>query len=513
MDSARHWKSPKKANDVETVIESLQDRFAIHLDSSVRQERLYLDTFDWLLYVRSWALYYCDATLTLSSLHCEEKDMSGVTDIRPTFAREVSSAPLRDRLRSVIAERALLEIARSRVETRVYRVLNSSDKTVARLVHVRLRSCEASTSASPVTYVSLLPVRGYAKQARDIASVFQSWQEVPSVEAEVYRDILRACGQEAGQYSAKLLLRLDPGMRADDAAKLILLRLLDIMHSNLDGIRRDIDTEYLHDFRVAIRKSRAVLSQLAGVFPDDIAERYQQAFRTLGRSTNTLRDLDVYLLSEASYREMLPPALQEHSAPLFDYLRAQRAQVHASVVESIDSADTVQMLTEWSEFLHEPTPDDSAVNAAMPVLALSSERIYRRYRRIIKRGRQLVEPVDDEELHALRIECKKLRYLLEFFASLYPTRRLTHLIVELKKLQDNLGEFTDLSVQQNYLMKVAGELPLAGTQTARSLVAIGALVEALTHRQDQVRSEFGKRFSDFASIENRERYRELFATR
>jgi CHAD domain-containing protein len=512
MDSARHWKSPED-NGVGKVIESLQDRFAIRAESRVRQERIYLDTFDWLLFVRSLALYQGDTSLTLCSLRGEETDIVGIADVRPTFAREVSSAPLRDRLHDAIAERALLEIARTTVHTTVYRVLNSDDKTVARLVDIRLRSCESTTRSKPESYLSLLPIRGYAKQAQSIASVLESWREVSSIEAVVYKDALRTCRQEAGRYSAKLLLRLDPGMRSDDAVKLILLRLLDIMHSNLDGIRSDVDIEFLHDYRVAVRKTRAALSQIAGVFPTEIADQYKHLFGALGQSTNALRDLDVYLLSEATYREMLPPSLQDHIAPLFDYLRSQRAQVHAHAVETIDSADTMRMLAEWSEYLHAPTTDRSAVNAAMPVLALSSRRIYRRYRRIIKRGRQLVEPVDDEELHALRIECKKLRYLLEFFASLYPPKRLNQLIYELRKLQDNLGEFNDLSVQQNYLMKVAGELPLTDSQSARSLVATGALVETLAHRQEYVKSEFGQRFSDFASDGNRERYRELFSNK
>ena len=94
----------------------------------------------------------------------------------------------------------------------------------------------------------------------------------------------------------------------------------------------------------------------------------------------------------------------------------------------------------------------------------------------------------------MRIDAKKLRYLLEFFASLYPPKELAGLIRELKKLQDNLGEFNDLSVQQAHLIQIASELPLEDAATAKALVATGALVERLAQEQDRVRSEFAAEF-------------------
>ena len=85
----------------------------------------------------------------------------------------------------------------------------------------------------------------------------------------------------------------------------------------------------------------------------------------------------------------------------------------------------------------------------------------------------------DEDLHNLRIDCKKLRYLLEFFTSLFPKTQMKLLIKQLKQLQDNLGDFNDLSVQQARLLEVAGELPADAPGTAKALVATGALPSLL----------------------------------
>ena len=65
--------------------------------------------------------------------------------------------------------------------------------------------------------------------------------------------------------SAKLDVPLDPSMRTDAALRRILVALLAAMRANEDGTRRDLDPEYLHDFRVAIRRTRSCLGQVKGV--------------------------------------------------------------------------------------------------------------------------------------------------------------------------------------------------------------------------------------------------------
>jgi CHAD domain-containing protein len=101
---------------------------------------------------------------------------------------------------------------------------------------------------------------------------------------------------------------------------------------------------------------------------------------------------------------------------------------------------------------------------------------------------------------------------LEFFESLFPPKKVARLIRQLKALQDNLGEFNDLSVQQAYLLRIAEELPVSDTRSKRALVATGYLVETLARRQQVVKASFAKTFTDFTSPGNQKLYRQLFAT-
>ena len=143
---------------------------------------------------------------------------------------------------------------------------------------------------------------------------------------------------------------------------------------------------------------------------------------------------------------------------------------------------------------------------------LARQCIYKRYRRIVRDGQYILKHMEDELLHELRLQCKKLRYLLEFFACLFPRKKMRRLIKQLKVLQENLGEFTDYAVQQEWLLDMAQQLPESDPRTRQALVASGALIENLERRQTSVKAEFAKVFGRFAAPRNQQTYKELFGS-
>ena len=102
---------------------------------------------------------------------------------------------------------------------------------------------------------------------------------------------------------------------------------------------------------------------------------------------------------------------------------------------------------------------------------------------------------------------------MEFFSSLYAPKKISVLIEQLKKLQDNLGDFNDLCIQVEYLLDIAQELPATHRQSKSTLVAIGSLIGTLDREREKVKGAFAKTFTGFASTENRELFRELFGTK
>jgi CHAD domain-containing protein len=85
------------------------------------------------------------------------------------------------------------------------------------------------------------------------------------------------------------------------------------------------------------------------------------------------------------------------------------------------------------------------------------------------------------------------------------------LIKQLKQLQENLGDFNDLSVQQEFLMQQLQRLKPRSDQTIMLAAAIGGLITRLGIEHQQVRSQFLSVFDRFNSVENQRRFKTLFA--
>ena len=124
----------------------------------------------------------------------------------------------------------------------------------------------------------------------------------------------------------------------------------------------------------------------------------------------------------------------------------------------------------------------------------------------MQNGLKIDSRSDDEDLHSLRIQGKKLRYMLEFFHSFYAPEEIDFFHGQLKKLQNNLGEFNDISVQLQMLEEHAGALPAGTKRALRISGAVGGLITHLFERHSKVRRKFKKTFSVFASAENQERF-------
>ena len=490
----------------------LTGKYSFIADPPIAEKWTFYDTYDWRLFNRSLVLRHAGQLVVLDNLSVGESANGVITDSAPKFAWDLPESPLRTRLETMIKMRAILPLVE--VDTRVilFRILNDDKKTVARLTFSEVQTVTEEGEPFSVNYVSLRPVRGYPKYSRKLAKRLGRMGKVSSIQSDLYFTALEQAGKKPGSYSSKLNLRLKAKKRSDSSTKVILRYLFEIMKANEAGIKADIDSEFLHDYRIAIRRTRSALGQIRNVFPTEVTEHFKKKFRALGQSTNELRDLDVYLLSEDEFEARLPAAMRQDIVPLFDHLRLLRERALIEVVDSLSSSEYVHALDEWQDFLFEPVPKKAiAANGAIPIIDLARKRIYKRYQRVIKDGNYILTHTQDELLHDLRIECKKLRYLLEFFTSLFPRKKMRRLVKQLKKLQDNLGDFSDLSVQQEYLMRMAEELPIDDPRSRKALVATGYLVENLSYKQKAVKANFADTFKEFSSPANQKLFRQLFA--
>jgi CHAD domain-containing protein len=481
--------------------------------------RVFLDTFD-------WALFLADALLELRLTGASRRlcwlDLSGQgPDCEqeagaepPGFASDLPPGPVRDQVAPVSGIRRLLPQIEIHTDSQTLSLRNEDDKTVVRLRvdDNRFRDPRTGVTGPLATRLWLLPLRGYGAELAQAVALIEAELGLPRVDEPLLVEALAAAGRRPADYSSKLDYRLDPETRADVATKEILHGLLETLEANIPGTRGNLDSEFLHDLRVATRRTRAGLTQIRDVFPAPVVEDFKARFAWLQQVTGPVRDLDVYLLGFEGYRAGLPGPLRPHLEPLRDYLQAHYGEARSELDRALDSPQLERLLADWRAFLEAEVPQHSpAPNSARPIKAVADERIWRMLRRVRREGRAITLDSPSPELHELRKSCKKLRYLMEFFQGLYPSDLIRGPIKLLKALLDCLGSFQDLAVQAEHLRDIALRMHAEGDTAPETLLAMGALVGDLYGRQADARAGFAQLFAELDAPDNRALMRGLFA--
>ena len=498
----------------EQLLAAVAERFDAGSDRGVVQRTVHYDTVDWRVFrsdATLWSVEEDQATL----LHWERGSHHLVARITapPDFVWNLPAGPIRDAITPDVAMRRLLPIVVVDAERDLISVLDSRQKTVARIVIERgiATAGDGSHAADLPGVLIAVPVKGYDQDFSRTVSFLEDDLELKQTADDQRDRATAAIGRHPGDYASKARIHLDPSLRADEATKSIHAQLLATMRRTEDGVIADIDTEFVHNFRIAVRKTRAALTQIKGVYPADVLDHFREEFAWLGEITGPTRDLDVYQLTMPSYRAKLRASARADLDPLEVFLDRHQKIEQKILAAHLRGERYQRLLSEWDRFLQEPVPaDTSLVAAARPVLDVSSARIWKAYRRVIKMGSAIGTDAEPERLHQLRIECKKLRYLLEFFRSLYDPVAMKRLIDELKRLQDNLGDFNDLEVQQAKLKEFGNAMLEEGDAPFETYLAMGRLVEVLEELQESERRAFHSRFDRFAAPKNEQRFRRLF---
>ncbi len=500
----------------ESLVAALEAGLRVRTELDPHRRVSYFDTFDWRLHRAGGCLRLASGrrgkALSWLTREGEVHHQIAAKEV-PPFTWNFPPGPFRRALEPVVAMRRLFPVVELRLGGRTLCVLDSREKTVARL---RLESGTAMVpgeAGDPVPICQtarVLPVRGYAKAYDRVVRMLESRPGLEKVTGSELDRALAAVGRKAGDYASKVVIELRPEMPAAEAAKTIHRSLLETIRRNEDGTRRDLDSEFLHDYRVSVRRTRSALSQIKAVYPEADLERFKVELKWLGGLTGHLRDLDVYLLKMDDYKAELPAAVRDDLAPLGDYLSARQRREQRRIARLLTSKRYRELLESWDDFLNQPADFEAAANASRPIGDVASERIWKVYRRVIKNGLAIDDDTPAEAVHDLRIDCKKLRYLMEFFRSLYDTKRIIKLIKALKLLQDNLGDFNDYEVQQGSLREFADDMSSRKSVPAATLMAMGRLIEHLEVGQARERHRFGQRFAIFAKEQNQRLARILF---
>jgi CHAD domain-containing protein len=498
------------------IFELLAKEYPRNEKHQVRIHRQYLDSFDWRMHQNS---YICgtDDNDAVKSFFLEESETGECVytlplSEAPRFSQDIPHAKCRRILEGILEIRALIGVASVNIRQRQLLILDNQHKTLIRL-HVESYTIPGRTGLQAIPgRLMVFPVRGYKKVLHGVVQYISEQLRLSPVETNLLDEILAVIGKVPVPAVLDETKKLSGSLNTWQAAQILFSDLLNVMQANEQGLRDAIDTEFLHDYRVALRRTRSLLTQIKHLFPSKELEYFKQEFYWLGLITSPTRDLDVYLLKFDNYAKVLPEALRDDLVPFRQFLRRHWKTEHTRLCEALNSKRYRKLIREWKRILQRRSIQSlQTFNAKNPAKQVANQRILKLYRKVLKEGGAIAPESPDEDLHELRKTCKKFRYLMEFFQSYYPSDQIKRLIKSLKLLQDNLGDFQDLCVQTQQLSDFAQQMQDEGLADTKTIMAMGVLVQNLVTRKETVRRHFSERFKEFSSAERVMEFKTAFS--
>jgi CHAD domain-containing protein len=259
-----------------------------------------------------------------------------------------------------------------------------------------------------------------------------------------------------------------------DALRIRLRAQLRTVLANDPGTRLGRDPESLHDMRVAVRRSRALLRAGQPLYANDVSGLSEE-LRWVGEKLGAVRDLDVLLERLRAESEDLGPADRTASRAVLRTLERRRTNARTSLLKVLGSDRYFALLDRFAAEVDALTP--SGVDVTLDDLA---KRELKKLRRDVRATG--TEPADDE-LHALRKRGKRVRYAYELAGK-------TAVVKHAKALQDVLGEHQDSVVAEMTLRDLS-------STPDRAIVA-GRLIERERARRANARERWRKIWDSLA---------------
>lgn len=232
----------------------------------------------------------------------------------------------------------------------------------------------------------------------------------------------------------------------------IMLRQLQAMWAEVDGVLDAHDIECIHRMRVASRRLRAAQTVFDSLVFKKKFRKWERAIRSVTRALGLARDLDIQLETIRRFRlTVMDPRCVAGSNRLFLRLLQKRSEAQKGVIAEVTRFNNSVVVRDAQTQLEKiiPVPDQTDVDDLflrnMAALGISGK-----LQELLAFEPYVDKPDVTTELHAMRIAAKRLRYTIEIFAPLFPDQQKSWLKV-LKDIQDTLGYMHDCDVWEDFI--------------------------------------------------------------
>ncbi len=232
------------------------------------------------------------------------------------------------------------------------------------------------------------------------------------------------------------------------------------VNNKLDDYLKDPNEEQIHDIRTAVRRLRASNQALPKAIRNKKELReFVANSKALFTLNSKIRDYDIIL-------ELLSKYTEDVSSPKREQQQVSHSsQVIVNISKSLETLRNKKLTASKTlavelRKLAVPKLDNVKINKSEKKLKKRFNKVVDKFANTIEKNYPVVlsSPKRLAELHEMRKDCKKLRYLLELLPGITNGKdegkdKSSQLIEELEKVQDMLGMIHDYDTTIAYIKK------------------------------------------------------------
>lgn len=242
---------------------------------------------------------------------------------------------------------------------------------------------------------------------------------------------------------------LHPSMSAVDGYLLVLCDLFEKIDACREQTLTTSEPESLHQLRIAIRQARSVLQEGRKVLPSRLAREMADDLAWFSSITGEARDLDMLVEHWPMYERMVEPKEVNRLQVMIREIHYRRKDVYREMRAQLNGQRAITLINEWQVAMIDGADfGDDGLNAHDDLKDVVIRRLSKARQQLLQDCRQINEKSSDDDVHALRKDAKRIRYLVESFTDILPPKNNDSILPQLLSLQDSLGEFQDLRIHE-----------------------------------------------------------------
>ncbi len=479
----------------------------------VRNVDIYLDTFDWLLMKSKLALRYRvtdgAAMYTIKSIEtigggiAKRMEMEVPLKAPVDAPAEIHIKQITERIDPVIYPRKLLEHIQIRTARRRYRVLAPKGTEIELVFDVSsftLLGLYKRQRAQQLQEMEAEIIDGSETALKSLALLLTRefpYQPSTASKLEVAIDRLKVV-IPSKKPPEKLRVRLDD--RLDLIVHKILHYQFNRFREQITGVKLDIDTEFVHQARVATRRMRSALRLFRYALPHATGSYLEGELKWLGETFGAVRDLDVFLLNLSLFRERIRYCPGKKKKVFEEWIEKHRRTPVKVLQHALESPRYESFERRLIRFFEGPLPAHPRATQALKLVSdIAPMIITEKFHNVIEQGCAVLENPKLKEFHRLRIQMKRLRYTCEFMAPAYDGA-LDPFIDRTVELQDCLGEIQDTVFTRSFIDFLRDEWK-GKIVDPELLFILGEIYQLQADIERDRRERFSKIWEQFSSEE------------